>query len=105
MAGQIKVDTAKLKATAGEFSNTSAQIKNATSNMVQTIGQLTGSVWSGEAASAYLNKFNGLSDEIQKIDRMIQEHVQDLNEMAAEYERKEAEAQSEASGLNSEIFA
>ncbi len=105
MTGTLKVETTKLKSTASEFASTSSQIKNATSNMVQTIGQLSGSVWSGEAASAYVNKFNGLSDEIQKIDRMIQEHVQDLQDMANQYERAENEATQTASGLNAEIFA
>ncbi len=104
MTGTLKVETTKLKSAANEFSNTSAQIKSATSNMTQTIGQLTGSVWSGDAASAYTSKFNGLQDEIQKIDKMIQEHVPDLNDMAAQYERAESEAQQTASSLNSEIF-
>ncbi|MBR3200970.1 MAG: WXG100 family type VII secretion target [Mogibacterium sp.] len=105
MANTIKVETSRLKAAASEFSNTSAQIKNATNTMTQTVGQLSGSVWSGDAATAYANKFNGLQDEIQKIDKMIQEHVKDLNEMAAEYERAENEATQTASSLNSEIFA
>ena len=105
MAGTLKVETTKLKSAASEFANTSSQIKNATNTMVQTVQQLTGSVWSGDAATAYTSKFNGLSDEIQKIDRMIQEHVQDLNDMAAQYERAESEAQQTASSLNAEIFA
>ncbi len=104
MTGTMKVEPAKLKSAASEFSSTSAQIKNATNSMVQTISALSGSVWSGEAASAYTNKFNGLNDEMQKIDKMIQEHVTDLNDMASSYERAEANAQQTASSLNSEIF-
>lgn len=105
MNGTLKVDSAKLKATASQFASTSGQIKNATSSMVQTIGQLSGSVWSGDAASAYINKFNGLNDEMQKIDKMIQEHVQDLNDMATQYEVAENAAQQTASALSSDIFA
>ena len=104
MTGTLKVEPTKLKSAASEFSNTSAQIKNATNSMVQTIGQLTGSVWTSDAASTYVQKFNGLNDEMQKIDRMIQEHVQDLNDMATQYERAEAQAQQVASSLNTEIF-
>lgn len=105
MNGTLKVDSAKLKATASQFSSTSAQIKNATNSMVQTVGQLTGAVWSGEAASAYVNKFNSLNDEMQKIDKMIQEHVNDLNDMATQYEIADSNAQQQASSLNSDIFA
>lgn len=105
MANTIKVETSKLKSAASEFSNTSAQIKNATNSMTQAVQQLSGSVWSGDAATAYQNKFSGLQDEITKIDRMIQEHVQDLNDMATQYERAESEATQTASSLNAEIFA
>ncbi len=104
MNGTLKVDTAKLRAAASEFSSTSAQIRNTTNQMVQTIGQLSGTVWQGEAASAYTNKFRGLDDEMQKIDKMIQEHVQDLNEMASQYETAESTSTQQASALKVDIF-
>ena len=104
MTGTLKVEPAKLKSAASEFSSTSAQIKSATNSMVQTVGQLTGSIWSGDAQSAYNSKFTSLNDEMAKIDKMIQEHVTDLNDMAAAYERGESQAQQIASSLSSEIF-
>lgn len=104
MANIIKVETSKLRSAASQFSTTSGQIKNATNAMTQAINQLTGSVWSGEAATAYINKFNGLNDEIAKIDKMINEHVQDLNDMAAEYDRAENENRQTASALTSDLF-
>ncbi len=104
MANMIKVETSKLRATASNLSSTSSQIKNATNAMTQAIHQLTGSVWSGDAATAYVNKFNGLNDEIAKIDKMIQEHVKDLNDMASEYDRAESENRQTASSLSSDLF-
>ena len=104
MANMIKVETSKLRATASNLSSTSSQIKNATNAMTQAINQLTGSVWSGEAASAYVSKFSGLNDEITKIDKMIQEHIKDLNDMAAEYDRAESENRQTASSLSSDLF-
>ena len=103
MNGTLKVDSAKLRATADQFSQTSSQIKSATSSMVQTVGQLSGSVWSGDAATSYINKFNGLNDEIEKIDKMIQEHVTDLNNMATEYESTEDAIQQNNSTLNNTL--
>ena len=104
MNGTLKVEPARLKAASAQFASTSSQIKSATSTMTQIITSLSGAVWSGDAASQYMNKFNGLQDEIQKIDRMIQEHVQDLNEMATQYEAAESAATQTASALQTEIF-
>ena len=104
MANIIKVEPTKLRAAASQFSSTSGQIKNATNSMTQAIHQLTGTVWSGNAATAYISKFNGLNDEIAKIDKMIQEHVDDLNKMAAEYDRAESENRQTASSLKDNLF-
>jgi WXG100 family type VII secretion target len=104
MAGTVKVDTQKLRSVAGEFQNTRSQIKSLTSNMMQTVGALTGTVWSGDAASSYTGKFNGLQSEMTKIDQMINEHVDDLNNMATAYEQGENAAQQEASNAYKEYF-
>lgn len=104
MANIIKVEPSKLRNTASQFSTTSSQVKNAINAMTQAIGQLSGAVWSGDAATAYVNKFNGLNDEITKIDKMVQEHVKDLNDMATEYERAESENRQTASSLTSDLF-
>ena len=104
MAGTVKVDTQKLRSVAGEFQNTRSQIKSLTSSMLQTVGGLSGAVWSGDAANNYTAKFNGLSEEMQKIDSMINEHIDDLNQMATAYEQAENSAVSAASRLKSEVF-
>ena len=104
MNGTLKVDSDKLKSTAGQFSNTSSQIKAATTSMAQTVQSISGSIWSGDSASAYINKFNGLQDEMVKIDKMIQEHVTDLNEMANSYDVANNTVQQQTSSLNTEIF-
>jgi WXG100 family type VII secretion target len=104
MNGTLKVDTSKLRSAASNFSSTSTQIRNATNRMSETVSQISGSIWQGEAASAYLSKFKGLDDEMQKIDKMIQEHVQDLNDMASQYEAAENASVQQAAALKSDIF-
>lgn len=104
MANIIKVEPGKLRAASADFSSASAQIRSATSAMTQAITSLSGSVWSGDAATAYVNKFNGLQDEIAKIDKMIQEHSQDLTQMANEYEKAETANQQAAGALKETIF-
>ena len=84
MDGIIKVDPQKLISTADEFNGTGNQVKSLTDNMVSIIDSLR-SVWEGEAATTYNTKFHQLQDDMDKMYRMIQEHVKDLNEMAQQY--------------------
>ena len=63
---------------------TSGQVKGLTEQMVSIIDSLK-SVWEGEAATTYNTKFHQLQDDMDKMYRMIQEHVKDLNEMAQQY--------------------
>ena len=73
--------------------------------MTQKVGELTGSVWSGEAASAYVKKFSELQDDMQRMKRMIDEHVQDLNTMAKAYQTAESTNQSTASALAGDVIS
>jgi len=104
MANIIKVDPQRLRNASSEFAATSAQIASATGNMTQTVTSLTGSVWTGDAGSAFVNKFSGLNDEIRKIDTMIKEHADDLSNMANEYERAESANMMAANSLNDNVF-
>ena len=84
MDGIIKVDPQQLISTADEFNTTGGQVKSLTDNMVSIIDSMK-SVWEGEAATAYNTKFHQLQDDMDKMYRMINEHVKDLNEMAQQY--------------------
>ena len=100
MDGTIKVSTQELRSASSQFSSYGSEIQNLTSQMLSLISGITGAVWSGEAAS----KFAGLEADISKINKMIQEHVTDLNTMADEYDRAEQQAQQEASALKNNII-
>ena len=103
MDGTIKVSTQELRSASSQFSSYGSEIQNLTSQMLSLISGITGAVWSGEA-SAYQSKFAGLEADISKINKMIQEHVTDLNTMADEYDRAEQQAQQEASALKNNII-
>lgn len=103
MTGTLLVTPQELKSTATEFNSCMGQVKGLTDNMMELIRN-TSSFWEGEAANAYKNKFNELSDDIQKIHNMINEHVEDLNEIAAEYERAEAKNQEISSALSGNVL-
>lgn len=103
MEGIIKVSTEQLRNTANEFSGLGQQVSSLTSEMVSLVAGLS-SGYEGEAAQAYINKFRGLEDDIQKINRMIQEHVTDLNDMAQRYDQAEQSNVSDAGNLSSDVI-
>lgn len=98
MEGTLKVTPEKLISAATEFS-TCGQAVSANTQQMTTLVTGMSSVWTGEAATAYANKFNELQDDINRFNKMIQEHVTDLQEMARVYQQAETTAQEASSGL------
>lgn len=103
MEGIIKVSPQLLTSTASEFGNQGTAVNNLTSEMMNLITGLATS-WEGEAATAYINKFKGLEDDIQKMVRMIQEHSSDLEEMARIYAEADSANAEDAGGLSSDVI-
>ena len=104
MNGYLKVTPEKLMQASSEFEASGTQVNSITQEMLSIINNLKG-VWQGEAASGYTNKFNSLADDIDKINRMIAEHVRDLNEMATEYQQAENESMEQANSLATEVVS
>lgn len=103
MEGNILVTPEELIATAGEFSTQGTTIANLTSEMTNKVTSLS-SAWEGDAATAYINKFKGLEDDIQKMIRMVNEHVRDLQDMAAAYQQAESANIEEIGSLSSDVI-
>ena len=103
MEGTLRVTPEQLEAAAGEFAAKGTTVGNLTSQMTQLIEGLA-SVWEGEAATAYTTKFRQLDDDIQKMIRMVQEHSNDLNEMARVYRDAETVNQDEIAGLAGDVI-
>lgn len=102
MEGILKVTPEKLIQTSGEFSGVGTQIKNLTGEMMEQVQSMKG-IWMGEAASAYGNKFHSLQNDMDRLYRMVQEHVNDLQEMAASYQKAEEGSTQQGAGLNANI--
>lgn len=105
MTGTLKVDTAKLTSTASSFSSTAGTIRTLTNSMTDTVNQLTGTVWSGDAQQKYTAQFKGLQDDINRMINMINEHVDDLQQMASAYETAETNNVETASGLLNDVIS
>ena len=103
-AGIIRVSAEKLQATASSFEGTGSTVNNLTQQMTSIVTGLSGQVWSGEAATAYVNKFNGLQDDMDRIYKMITEHSEDLIEMAQQYLTAESANTDLANSLSSDVI-
>lgn len=103
MEGTLRVTPEQLESTANEFASKGTTVGNLTTQMTQLVEGLS-SIWDGEAATTYTAKFRQLDDDIQKIIRMIQEHSNDLNEMARVYREAETTNQDEIEGLSGDVI-
>ena len=105
MTGTLRVEPAKLKSTANNFQSTGAHIKRMTQGMTNIVNQLSGRVWSGEAAEAYKRKFQQLQDDIDRMVNMIDEHVKDLMQMDDVYVRAQTANKELANSLKDDVIS
>ncbi|MBE5784375.1 MAG: WXG100 family type VII secretion target [Clostridiales bacterium] len=98
MDGILKVTPAALRAKSGEFDQNRAAVRGLIEQMNAKVSGMN-SVWQGDAATAYQTSYNGLRDDIERMDRMIAEHVRDLNELADVYARAESAVEAAAQAL------
>ena len=103
MDGIIKVTPEELINTSTEYDTTGGTIRNLTSQMVDVVTSLN-SVWEGETANLYQQKFQGLQDDIERMHSMIQEHVKDLVEMAELYIKVTTATAAIAQPLSSDVI-
>ncbi len=104
MTGTLKVTPEKLTSTAQEFSTKGATVSKLTSEMTSIVTSLS-SIWEGEASSAFINKFKGLDNDIQLLNKMIQEHAKDLQTMSTTYATAEKESVAQAQALSNNIIS
>ncbi|MBQ9808076.1 MAG: WXG100 family type VII secretion target [Ruminococcus sp.] len=100
----IKVDPQVLKTTAETFQSQGTKVSSLTQQMMTLITGLS-SQWEGEASTAYVTKFKGLQDDIEKLMKKINEYTTDLQSIAAVYESYEQKSTEEASALSDNVIS
>ena len=102
MEGQLKVTPQDLISTSSDFRGKGISVQSLTQEMLSLVAGLSGS-WEGDASGAYTKKFADLSGDITKINNKIKEHVEDLQEMARQYQTAE-DANTEAHNAMSSTY-
>lgn len=88
MEGMLRVTPQELQRTSSSFSARGKSIASTTERMMTLVTNLS-SMWEGDASMAYIKTFQGLQDDILRINTKIQEHASDLNEIAVNYIQSE----------------
>ena len=104
MANYLKVTPEKLNAVSSELEGEGTTMKGCTDRMVSLVNEISGDIWSGDAANAYRTKFSGLQDDMATLYRLVQEHVSDLQEIAANYTEAETANEEAAGALNAQVL-
>ncbi|MBQ5399169.1 MAG: WXG100 family type VII secretion target [Ruminococcus sp.] len=104
MTGTIKVSPQQLITTAEEFRTQSGEMTSITGEMLNQVASLSSS-WEGDTATAYLTKFKSLETDISVLNRMINEHITDLKDMAEKYSSAENLNTQDATSLQSGIIS
>lgn len=103
MEGIINVTPEQLISTSSEFSSQGTVIQQLTTEMMNKVTSLS-SVWEGESANLYIQKFTGLQDDIQRMLNMVREHAADLQEMAQNYMNAENQNLEDFGSLSSDVI-
>ena len=104
MEGILRVTPEQLNSAATEFDSTGQRISTLTAQMLSIVDNMR-SAWQGEAATGFINRFDALKEDINKISVMIREHVNDLNSMASEYKQAEEASLEQANALATEVVS
>ncbi len=104
MEGTLLVTPEELEKTSNELEGVQGQVDSITQQMLDEAKNLA-TIWEGDAATAYITKFNSLEDDMQKMRNMVREHVGDLREMAGLYRNAETVNESEAQSLPSDAIS
>lgn len=103
MAAVLKVSTAELERTAGEYNRIYSEVNHLTEEMLTLVKGLH-SVHTGEAADTFINKAMGLDNDITQIKSMIQGHEKELMEIAGIFQKAETENIEAANALPQDVI-
>ena len=103
MEGRILVSTQDLLNASNDFQGSNSTIKDITGQMLALARNLN-KQWEGESSKYFISKFNDLEDDMQTIDKLISEHVKDLQEMAQSYENAEKQVSTIAQGVSTTLI-
>lgn len=100
----LKTTPEQLRTKAGQLEAAGGKIKSDTERMISIVDGIGGSVWSGEAATAYQKQFGELRDDSDRMKKVIDDLKEKLTQIAQAYSDVEEEVTSQANSLPDDVF-
>ncbi len=85
----LKISSDELRNRATKISAISENIQKILNKMFATVDTINGAIWSGDTQNAYVTRFEELKEYVPNIFSIIDGLVEDLNNIATEYEKGE----------------
>lgn len=101
---RLVVTSSKLTSISDQFKALANQVKATTENMKSVVSSIN-SVWEGDAASAYMNQFTKLHEDMDQMYKMIMEYDTDLDEIAQNYNQAEKANEQLAQSLQTDVVS
>lgn len=102
-AATVKVNADTLADTADLFENSGAHIEMIMGEMLSKVDQIR-HVWRGPATECYVLKFVSFRKDVEKMNRRISEHTNDLRTIANNYRKNETENEMFADMLCADVI-
>ncbi len=99
----LRTSPEELRARGAQISTIASDMKVTGEKMFSIVETINGSVWSGETQTVYVSQFDGLRESALAVHARIEEMVNDLNQIAAEYETSEQEMTTLVQSLQNAI--
>ena len=87
----LRTSPEELRARAAQISRLSSEMKGTGEMMFSIVETINGVVWSGKAQQVYVSRFEELRESATAVHARIEEMVNDLRQIASEYEHSEQE--------------
>lgn len=104
MATTFKVEPGQLKNMSRAYDGSRQKCVSLATEIMHIADSLKGS-WQSDAATTFYGKLQGIQGDIRDINKIINEHVQDLLEIAGVYDSTDSNVKAKASGLQSDVLS
>lgn len=90
----LRTSPEELRARASQISTQASEMKTTATKMFSIVETINGSVWSGTTQATYVQQFVDLKDDADSVYNSVMLMVDDLNKIAADYDKTEEELNS-----------
>lgn len=101
---KLRTTPAQLRAQGTKIQQNGEDIASKMEQMIALVNEIGGTTWSGDAATAYKQKFSEMQDDANRMKQLLIDANEALDNIATQYEQAEEANASAVRSLQSDIF-